>query len=442
MIIDSLINLITGLGTSKDKKTFNNYVFAPSSFGDLSNAYRSEWSVRKIIDIPPYDATREWRKWIASREQITLIEKYEESLKIRKKINEAMKKARLYGGSVILLGVGDIKDWSNRLEYDSLSKGSLRYCHVFDRTEISSGEIERNVESEYFGLPKYYVVPHNAVRIHPSRVIRFTGNDLPSRSLEADGWSDSIIYSMEDAIKDASSVISGISTLATELSVDVIKIPGFMANISSKEYETLLIERFALAHKAKSMVNALMLDAEETWERSAVNFAGLPELIRTYLGILSSASDIPATRFLGESPGGLNATGESDIRNYYDSVSSTQKNIIEPELKIFDEVLIRSALGYRPEDVYFEWRPLWQLDESQMAESLVKKSAAISSLKSLGFLNNEFLSEGVDNMVVESGILPGYESALLRAAQASVQAQQGASPVEPVPLVTPAASTP
>jgi Protein of unknown function (DUF1073) len=49
-----------------------------------------------------------------------------------------------------------------------------------------------------------------------------------------------------------------------------------------------------------------------------------------------SAADIPATRFIGKSPDGMNATGESDIRNYHDRLASDQKVKCTPLLTRLD----------------------------------------------------------------------------------------------------------
>jgi hypothetical protein len=72
-------------------------------------------------------------------------------------------------------------------------------------------------------------------------------------------------------------------------------------------------------------------------------------VLRTFLSIVAGAADIPATILLGKSPDGMNATGDSDFRAYYDSIGSKQDNELRPLIERVDEVLIPSALGSRPE---------------------------------------------------------------------------------------------
>ena len=59
--------------------------------------------------------------------------------------------------------------------------------------------------------------------------------------------------------------------------------------------------------------------------------AGLADLMDKFMIILSAVSEIPATRLWGQSPAGENATGESDLTNYYDFIISKQESqITEP----------------------------------------------------------------------------------------------------------------
>src|SRR5690606_6151383 len=84
--------------------------------------------------------------------------------------------------------------------------------------------------------------------------------------------------------------------------------------------------------------------------------------------LVSGAADIPITRFLGQSPGGMQSTGESDIRNYYDRIKAGQELEMRPAMAVLDECLIRSALGSRPADLFYTWRSLWQSSEKERAD--------------------------------------------------------------------------
>lgn len=410
-LIDSLKNLVTGLGTSLDKNAHNQYVFTELTSAQLKSAYRGDWIIRKIVDIPTQDAIREWRTWSGEQGQIEAIEKLEAKLDLKKRLKRVLLYDRLFGGGALMIGMRD-GAWDRELRLDSVKKGDLLYVHAVDRTEITARDVDTDPLSPRYGEPKHYGIG-GAINIHPSRVIRFVSRELPTSSdRSTDGWGDSIVTAIDTAVKNAGVAQEGIAGLINEASVDVIKIPDFMQSLAKADYRSRLITRFQLANQSKSMINALILDKNEEWDKIATNFSTLPDLLQKYLMIAAGAADIPATRLLGQAPDGLNATGDSDIRNYYDNVGSHQKNEIGPAMHRLDEIIIRSALGDRPDDVDYSWVPLWQPTQTEKADVLLKRSQAIANIFNTGYVPDEVMSTGVQNMLIEDNSFPGLESAI------------------------------
>ncbi|WP_284272004.1 anti-CBASS protein Acb1 family protein, partial [Mycoavidus cysteinexigens] len=100
-----------------------------------------------------------------------------------------------------------------------------------------------------------------------------------------------------------------------------------------------------------------------------INFGGVSEVATMFLQRISGAADIPATRLLGQSPTGLSATGESDIRNYYDALKAKQENILRPQVEKIYDVMAMSELGHPLKDLVIEFNPLWQLCEAERANA-------------------------------------------------------------------------
>ena len=146
-----------------------------------------------------------------------------------------------------------------------------------------------------------------------------------------------------------------VATLIHEAKLDVIKIPGLTEIFSTTNGTNQLIKRFSEANVAKSVINGILMDAEEEWQRIGVNFQGMPEILQMYLQIAAGAADIPMTRFAGMSPAGLNATGESDLHNYYDRIASDQNLRLTPALEKLDKAIVRSALGKCDDDIFYDW---------------------------------------------------------------------------------------
>lgn len=415
---DRLVNLVTAMGTTKDKSTSSRYFVQELDQQQALAAYRSDWIARKVVDIPAFDMIREGRNWHADAKQIEALEAEEARLQVWPKLAKALKLARLYGGSALIIGIiGD--DPSLPLEPGRVAKGGLSYVHVASRYEVTAGEINRDAASPGWGEPIYYQMQSNkggAIRIDPSRVIRFIGADVPDIAYQQ-GWGDSILLALDEAVKNAGLAANGIAQLLQEAKVDVYKIPGFMAGVGDVAYRQKIIDRVSLANQAKSLTNGLLMDAEEEYVQKQISFSQLPEVLRLYLEIAAGAADIPATRLLGQSPSGMNATGEGDLRNYYDRLSAEQQVDLRPKLEKLDGFLIPSALGSRPAEIHFTFAPLWQISQREQADIFKTKADAARTLAGTGgtspaLMPIEALSEALINSFVEDGILPGLEAAI------------------------------
>lgn len=418
-VADKLINLVSGLGTVKDKTTGSAYSYVPMSREQMDAAYRSDWMVRKAIDIPGEDATRQGRVWQAEEDQVELLEAVEKNLNLMPKLMTGIQKGRLYGGCVLFIGIkGTSREGAAKeLKPETVKKDGLEFLHVVAAPDISCDVIERNILSPYFGEPTFYNVTTTTgeqIKVHPSRVVRLLGKPMPSIDSQPTfaGFGDSVLNLIDNAIKNAASTADGIAALVQEAKVDIIKVPGFMDNVHKAEYRSKMLERYSLANISKSIVNTIILDGAEEWERVTAVFAGLTDIEQLMLLMVAGASDIPVTRFLGQSPGGLNATGESDLRNYYDSVASKQSSELTPALTRLDEVLIRSALGARPEEIYYEWRPLWQMNDDMKSQIWLRKAQVFQVDINAGLLNSEALAQARTNQLIEDGVYPGLQAAI------------------------------
>lgn len=444
---DRLVNLVTSMGTAKDKAGAAAYYVNEMTQQQALAAYRSDWIARKVIDIPAFDMIREGRHWQAKGPEIEALEAEEARLQVWPKLAKALKLARLYGGSAIILGLGDPNP-AEPLDVNRVGKDGLGFIHVASRYEIGAGQINRDAGSPQWGEPLDYTMSSSSggqLKLHPSRVIPFVGSEVPDLAF-SQGWGDSVLQVMDEAVKNAGLAAGGIAQLLQEAKVDVFKIPNFMANVGDEAYRQKVLDRVALAQQSKSIVNGLLMDSEEEWSQKQINFAQLPEVLRLYLQIAAGAADIPATRLLGQSPDGMNATGESDLRNYYDRLAAEQEVYLRPRLERLDEVLIRSALGSRPPEVHFAFAPLWQISEKERADIFKTKADAARTIAgtggtSLPLMPIEALSDALVNSFVEDGILPGLETAMEEYGRLSEQdddpADEEAALVPELPPVDP-----
>ncbi len=418
-VLDSLtglVNNLSGLGASGDKAIAGYWFFMPLSDDELECAYRGSWMSKKAVDIPAFDMIREGWQWQAEAPQIEALERVEKALKLHWKVFEAQRLARLYGGAGIVMLDGSSNPMTP-LVPERVRSGQLKQIQVLSRRYLIAGALDRDPMSPGYMEPIHYEISRDTgspVRLHPSRVVRFEGPAVPDRmtNSEAIRWGDSVLDAINASIRNATSGEQGIAALIQEAKIDVVKVPSLTDKIGSTDYENRLLKRFTLMSRAKSMINTVIIDGEEEWEQKAINFGGLTDAEKLLLQIVSGAADIPATRFLGQSPLGMNATGESDLRNYYDRLASEQELFLRDRLdKLFD-VVIPSTLGSRPSDIHFDFEPLWQLSDKEKAEVGKLEAETDQIHVRNATVPLPALETAIQNRLIEGGLYPGIEGAL------------------------------
>lgn len=439
---DSLVNMLGGFGMpGRDKAASGGsfFVYQPMSRAEIMAAYRDNWMARKLIDIPAQDATRAWRAWQTDTNIIEALEDEEARLNLQVVLKKALIMSRLDGGAAIVLGVNQGRS-EDPLDFERLKKGSLQWVKPVSRYSLGCGSLVRDVTDPNYGKPEFFTtsdvtIPDNGKagvassignghRIHPSRVVVLQGMEVPDPFETGDIWGDSVLQIVRDAVQSATLVTQAVASLVTEAKIDVIKIPDLSQNIATTEYQNRLTARFVYANTAKSIINTLILDGEEEWDRKTSDFSQLPAILQMYLLIASGAADIPATRFLGQSPAGLQSTGDHDLRNYYDRVNSDQTNVLSPALASLDDVFIRSATGGRDPSLYYVWNSLWQLPE-EVKSAVAKQKADAANLDAMmGLVDPEALRIGRQNQLIEDGTYPGLEQALEEQDQLDIASMQ------------------
>ena len=200
----------------------------------------------------------------------------------------------------------------------------------------------------------------------------------PKRSPLTEGWTTgpwerewgiSELTKALDAIAREAATNAGVGHLVQEASVWVQKVMNFKESIRCRPApdEPTAEEMAVEANLLKSIYRIMFIDAEDDAERVNMTWAGLPDIMDKQWQLLAAIADTPMTRFLSQSPAGMNATGSSDADNYAIRVAAMQKRLLDPVLRKLDIMVARHAgLNEPPE---YEWVPLTDLSEKDRAET-------------------------------------------------------------------------
>lgn len=413
---DGMVNVMTGVGTRADRVTAARYGLSFVDQYQVEAAYRTSGLCRKIHDIIPDEETREGRNWQAKPDEIEKLEAVERRFDVWGKLKEARLLARLHGGSVIIMGLGGLS------ETPAPTRSELRYLLVLSRHQVRVGELDTNVNSPGFGVPMYFEITSagQSAKIHPSRVITFIGQKVPSGAMAYgnDGfWGDPLLMSIEAAMKNVDSSQANVATLLSEAKVDTLTIPGLTSMVATAEGESLLTRRLQVAQQLQSILNTRMIDGgqsgqeAEKWETRQLAFSGLPDVLRSFQVFLAGVVDIPYTRLFGESPGGLNADGDGQQTDFNKKIQSGQKNELRPRIERLDDYLIPTALGSRPPSIYWTFAPLQDADPAQESEIEKRYAESVKIYSETGAVPDVVLAKMTRGRLMESGAWPGVEGA-------------------------------
>ena len=379
---DSWDNFVTGLGQKQDRTQYTKYAGATIlDDGTILEMYLGDGLSSRIIDVQADDMTREWI-WIDEEKPRKTIFNILETLNAEEAFNTAIKWQRLYGGSLMIIGAMDGRNTDMPLMPSRIT--DIEYLKVIDRTcvDLQNSMMELNPRSPMYGkIIKYnvrYYVRDTLVDtfIHHTRCIEFHNDPIPVGKytyLNQDirYWGCSSLQKIYESIRDLGGINQSTVNILFDFVSGVYKLKDLadlLAADTDGSAEKGLMKRMNAINMSKSVLNAVILDRDEMYDKQYTTLAGLPEVIDRFMLQLSGATGIPVTRLYGRSPAGLNATGESDLRNYYDLIEAAQRNRLMPPLRKLINI-ISEWQGIKANTLTITFNSLYQLTEEEKCKN-------------------------------------------------------------------------
>lgn len=366
----------------------------------MTALWRQNWIVKRLIGVVPEDMTKNWYK---IKSQLTpdakqQLNRLERTTRVRAKILEGMRWGRLYGGAaavIIIDGHDDILD--QPLDLDMIMPGSFKGLIVLDRWSGISPSIGlvKDISDPDFGLPEYYNISANAlgtgIRVHHSRILRFIGRTLPYLEEVAEQyWGTSEIEHIMDELKKYDNTSYNIAALVFSANLKVYKMEGFDQMATMPEsvqrdlYNTLTMMNWMMNNQGMQIMGST-----DTFETHQYSFAGLSDIYEMFMLDLSGASEIPVTKLFGRSPAGMNATGESDMQNYYDGIEEKQESDLRPVLDRLLPILCMSEFGAVPDDLDYEFNPCRRPTEEEKKNISINVANAVNTVFTGGVISQK-----------------------------------------------------
>jgi phage-related protein (TIGR01555 family) len=372
---DGWNNVFTLAGTKRDRTTQGSFsTGAHLQREELDDLYASGGIARRIIDTVSQDATRQWI--YTDDDKAEALSDRMEELHLQAQVQHAVSMARLHGGSALLALADDGRELAEPLNTASVRQIDGFRC--YDRWQITWTKqmLYSDPKQRQYGMPeRYQIMPAMGApfTVHESRLIRFRGMPVSERKrIQNHGWDFSYLEPVYQAMMDLDAGHRSSASIIQDFVQTVMSIKGLTEMIAGGN-EGDVLKRIELLDMSRHVLNTLLMDAEvEQFSKQASSVAGLSDLLQAFRIQVSAITGIPMTKLFGISPSGMSATGESDIRNYYDEVANVQKTQLQPPLERLVKLLMLERTGaYRgqePSRWSIHFNPLWQMSDKEAAE--------------------------------------------------------------------------
>lgn len=360
-------------------------------------------------------------------------------------VNETIKWGRLYGGAVGYMVI-DGQDPATPLRIDAIAKSQFKGIMVFDRWMLNPSLNKLVFDPLWGWVPESYDtmtgyangVPR--MKFHYTRCFRMEGIRLPwQQRLTENLWGLSVYERMYDRMVAFDSGTMGVAQSLYKSFLRYLKLEDFrsIASVQGPALEGLA-RYLSLIQKFQSIEGLTIIDSKDDFgTHQNQTFNGMSEGLLQLGQQLAGALQIPMVRLFGQSPAGLNATGESDLRNYYDGINSQQESMLRHPLTTVLQVQAKSEGIKIPPDFAYMFKPLWQMTPKEKAETAETTTRTVEAAYSAGMISQRVAMSELQQSSHTTGIFTNITPKDLEAAEDLVPTSQGGVDPETGEVVQP-----
>lgn len=344
--------------------------------------------------------TRKWGKVVytgtdgteENKDSVKALESALRRFKVQDMSRRAAEMIGYYGGCLVYIDTGarDPETLKAPLYLDpaTFPKNSLKGLVLIDPVNCNPANYNSTdpTRADYFVPETWFIL---GKEIHKSRLLYFCGKEAPllfKPSYNFFGISSSQLA--WEYVENFTKNRNATSELLTKFSTTVMKLD--LQSIMLSGGQAKLEERVRYTNQMRNNNGMLVLDKEdEDFVKVETPMSGVTEITRQALEFVATVFRIPAVKFLGISPSGFNATGESDITNFYDLIMSLQQKQLAENMEKIMRMLQLNELGVIDEAISFEFEPLSEEDTKAKADTEKVKADTVAVYIGAGVVSPE-----------------------------------------------------
>lgn len=381
----------------------------------LENLYRTNFICRKVCDLYASDMVSAGVEWSCDKDRADLLEKEFSKLQVWGALEQAIKLARLYGGSIVFMGTATSKTDAE------LNQGEkLTYLRVFDRYEAKPDTANLVPTGARMGEPMSYdispVITTDGIKADESRCLRFIGAALPAKLAKSeDLWGDSVLQAMASRIRIFDGATQGVGELMKRCYLRSIGISGFWDAMGDEGPLSTdqITKALGMLNQTQTIYGLTVMDANDSFSSQSYSFGGVKDVLDQISQQLAGACDVPLVRLFGMSPAGF-STGESDLKAYYGSILKAQESMLRAPIRRIAEQILTSN-GMATEDLDFKFIPLAQQSQTEKMAAAQQGVSTIIAAKDAGLISDARALEEVRRLAETTGLFTTITDADIQA---------------------------
>jgi phage-related protein (TIGR01555 family) len=353
------------------------------------------WLVDKACTMPAKDAVRHGYDITVndgsdvSPKILDAMRRLDKKMKIKKECIQLIKNSRVFGIRHALFLVDGI-DYEAPFNPDGVKPGSYRGITQIDPYWLApmlDASAAGDFSAPDFYEPTWWMVKGR--KVHKSHfVILRNGDEVP------DILKPSYIYGgisvpqkIFERVYAAERTANEAPMLAMTKRLTVLKLDLTAAMTDPAKFQ----ERMDYWTQLMNNFGVKVIGESDELEQHDTALADMDDLIMTQYQLVAAAANVPATKLLGTTPKGFNATGEYEEASYHEELESIQENELSPFVERHHLLLMRSFIapkfGIQPVNTEVQWLPVDSPTAKEVAETNKIKAETDNTLVAAGAID-------------------------------------------------------
>lgn len=221
-------------------------------------------------------------------------------------------------------------------------------------------------EADFYVPNKWFVL---GKEVHSDRLMTLIMRPVPDILKPAYNFGGMSMYQlMKPYVERYQRTADSVSQIVQAFSLTVLS-TDMSGILSGGESDANLWLRAGIFNRYRENSGMMLLD-KESEEIHQINtpLTSLPELLTKAQEQMAGPSHTPLVKLLGVTPSGLNANSDGEIRVYYDYIMAQNEAHVRPIIKKISDLIQLSLFGEIDQAIVWEFNPLYQLNEKELAE--------------------------------------------------------------------------